>query len=85
MKKVVIISASLRKTSNSDILAKEFEKGAKTAGNEVEYISLVGKKIGFCVGCLACQKTQKCVIADDAAQIADQVKNADVLVFATPI
>lgn len=85
MKKVVIISASLRKNSNSDILAKEFEKGAKTAGNEVEYISLVGKNIGFCVGCLACQKTQKCVIADDAAQIAARVKNADVLVFATPI
>lgn len=85
MKKVVIISTSLRKNSNSDRLAKEFEKGAKTAGNEVEYISLAGKKIGFCVGCLACQKTQKCVIADDAARIADRVKNADVLVFATPI
>lgn len=85
MKKVLIISTSLRKNSNSEYLAKEFEKGAEDAGNEVEFISLSGKNIGFCQGCLACQKTQKCVIKDDANEIADKVKNADILVFATPI
>ncbi|MDP4118432.1 MAG: flavodoxin family protein [Bacillota bacterium] len=85
MKKVLIISTSLHKDSNSEYLAKEFEKGAKEAGNEVEFISLVGKTIGFCTGCLACQKTQKCVIKDDAVEIAEKVKGADVLVFATPI
>ena len=42
-KKVLIISTSLRGGSNSDILAKECEKGAKEAGHEVEYISLKGK------------------------------------------
>lgn len=85
MKKVVIISTSLRKNSNSDILAKEFEKGATAAGNEVEYISLAGKDIKYCIGCLACQKTQKCVIKDDVSAIATAVKNAEVVVFATPI
>ena len=29
---VLVISTSLRKNSNSEILAKEFEKGAKAAG-----------------------------------------------------
>jgi multimeric flavodoxin WrbA len=85
MKKVLIISTSLRKNSNSQVLAKEFEKGADDAGNKVEFISLTDKKIGFCHGCLACQKTQKCVIKDDAVEIAEKLKNADVLVFATPI
>ncbi|MBW7572004.1 flavodoxin family protein [Caproiciproducens faecalis] len=85
MKKVLIISTSLRKNSNSEYLAKEFEKGAEDAGNEVEFISLSGKNIGFCHGCLVCQKTQKCVIKDDAIEIADKVKNAHILVFATPI
>lgn len=85
MKKVLIISTSLRKDSNSEFLAKEFEKGAKEAGNEVEFISLAGKTISFCTGCLACQKTQKCVIKDDAVEIAEKVKEANVLVFATPI
>lgn len=37
-KKVLIISTSLRTASNSDILAKELERGAKDAGHEVEYI-----------------------------------------------
>ena len=54
-KKVVVISTSLRANSNSDKLAQEFAEGAKQAGHEVEYISLIGKKIAFCLGCLACQ------------------------------
>lgn len=35
-KKVLIISTSPRKGSNSDALAEEFAKGAQTAGHEVE-------------------------------------------------
>lgn len=85
MKKVLIISTSLRGCSNSDILAKECERGAREAGNEVEYITLKGKQIAFCMGCLACQKTQECVIKDDAVALAEKVKNADTVVFATPI
>ena len=54
MKKVVVISTSLRHGSNSDMLADQFAKGAKAAGNEVEIISLVDKSIQFCKGCLAC-------------------------------
>lgn len=42
-KKVVIISASLRKDSNSEQLAKAFAQGAERAGNEIEFISLSGK------------------------------------------
>ena len=85
MKNVLIISASLREGSNSELLAGEFERGARDAGNRVEMISLKGKTIGFCRGCVACQKTQRCVIPDDAIEIAEKVKNADVLLFATPI
>ena len=85
MSKVLVITTSLRAKSNSDRLAEELIRGAKEAGNEVENISLKGKEIRFCIGCLACQKTQKCVQKDDAVQIAEKVKNADTLVFVTPI
>ena len=44
MKKVLIISTSLRNNSNSEILAKRFMDGA-TINNEVEFISLKQKKI----------------------------------------
>ncbi|MGM9538290.1 MAG: flavodoxin family protein [Candidatus Onthomonas sp.] len=85
MKRVLILSTSLRAGSNSDFLAKEVQRGAQEAGHQVTCISLAGKNIQFCKGCLACQQTQRCVIQDDVADIARQVKEADVLVFATPI
>lgn len=85
MSKVLVISTSLRAKSNSDILTEQLIQGAKDAGHDVEHISLKGKKIGFCIGCLACQKTQKCVQNDDAAVIAEKVKEAETLVFVTPI
>ena len=68
-KNVLIISSSLRNKSNSDILADEFMRGAADGGNSVEKVSLSGKNIAFCKGCLACEK----------------MLNADVIVFATPV
>ena len=85
MSNVLVISTSLRAKSNSDILAERLVAGAKDAGHQVEHISLKGKDIRFCIGCLACQKTQKCVQKDDAMEIAEKAKNADTLVFTTPI
>lgn len=54
-KKVLIISSSLRKDSNSEMLADEFMRGAKEAGHQAEKVSLRDRTIGFCKGCLACQ------------------------------
>lgn len=81
-KTVLILSTSPRKGGNSDTLAEEF---AREAGHQVEKIELYNKTIGFCRGCLACQKTRRCVIHDDADMIAQKMLTADVLVFATPI
>lgn len=85
MKKVIVISTSLRVGSNSDMLADKFTEGALHAGHDVEKISLAGKNISFCRGCLACQKLGRCVIDDDANGIMQKVLNADVIVWATPI
>lgn len=85
MKNVLVLSTSLRKSSNSERLAQSFAEGAKAAGNSVEFLSLSGKSLSFCKGCLACQTTHRCVIRDDAPAIADKMAQADVVVFATPI
>jgi len=84
-KKVLFISSSLRKGSNSEALLREAEKGAIASGHLTEFISLKDRTIGFCRGCLACQKTFKCVIDDDAGEIVEKIRDADILVFATPI
>ena len=76
---------SLRPGSNSHALAEQFAEGAKSAGNEVELISLKWKEIKFCIGCLSCQKTGACVFKDDVPAIMDSVLNADVVCWATPV
>ena len=84
-KKVVIVSSSPRKNGNSETLADAFAKGARQAGHSVEIVRLGEKQIGFCKGCLACQKLGQCVIQDDAVEIAAKMHDADILVFATPV
>lgn len=85
MSNILVISTSLRPRSNSDILTERLVAGARDAGHQVEEISLKGKELKYCIGCLACQKTQHCVQKDDALWIADKMKDADTLVFSTPI
>lgn len=84
-KNVLIIGTSPRKKGNSNRLAEEFKKGAESAGNKPEMVYLCDKNIGFCRGCLACQKTKKCVIKDDANEIIEKMKTAEVIVWATPV
>ena len=84
-KKVLVISTSPRKGSNSDQLAEDFIRGAQQTGNTVEKIPLRDKTIGFCKGCLSCVRTQRCVIADDTNAIVEKMLNSDVIVFSTPI
>lgn len=83
--KVLIISTSLRTNSNSDILARKCVRGALDAGHEVEYVSLKGKSIEYCIGCLSCIKSGSCVLKDDVKDIMEKVKQAEVIIFATPI
>ena len=60
-KKVLLISTSLRAHSNSEALADAFLAGAGDAGNVIEKISLKGRSLAFCKGCLSCIQTGKCV------------------------
>ena len=85
MNKVLVITTSLRKNSNSDRMAQEFAKGAREAGCTVEELSLKGKDLRYCVGCMACMKRNRCMLPDDGNELVEKVRTADVLVFATPI
>lgn len=84
-KTVLIISSSPRKNGNSETLVDAFANGAQEAGHSVETVRLREKQMGFCRGCLACLKLGRCVIQDDAVEIAAKMHDADVLVFAAPV
>lgn len=84
MKEIVIISSSMRK-GNSDILCDEFEKGARKSGNIVTRINIREHNIQFCSACSDCYNVGSCNHKDDMNNFYKTIKNADVLVFATPI
>ena len=81
MKKIVIVSSTFRKNGNSELLAKQFEKGAQESGNSVQTIFLRDVKPKFCTGCLSCLNTGKCVLKDGVNALLPAVREADVLVF----
>ena len=84
-RKVLVISTSLRPDSNSGLLAGQFARGAREAGHDVELLSLRGRDLRFCSGCMACLKAPRCVIQDDANAIVEKMGAAEVLCFATPV
>lgn len=84
MKNVVVISSTPRVGGNSEVLANEFARGAKDAGNNVEVINLRDYKLNYCVACYAC-KTGKCIYNDGMEEIKQKLLKADVIVFATPV
>lgn len=83
-KKVLVVSSSPRKNGNSETLADAFANGAREAGHSVETVLLREKQLGFGRGCLACLKLGRCVIQDDAVEIAAKMHDADVLVSQRP-
>ena len=85
MKKVIIISSTPRRDGNSEILAREFARGAIDAGHSVEIVTLRDYHLNYCVACYSCEQTGKCIIGDGMNEIAESLLKADVLVFATPV
>lgn len=85
MKNVIIISSSPRTGGNSETLAKEFERGAKEAGNNVEFIRLKDYNLKYCIGCYACSQSGKCFQLDGMNELGEKLTKADVIVFATPV
>ena len=86
--KYCILFASPRPRGNTATIMKPFAEQLETDGNEVEIISLYGRKIDPCYACLSCQKDVErlyCVRKDDMQPIAESVLASDCIVAASPI
>lgn len=86
-KKIVILNGSPRKNGNTAALASSFAKGAESAGNEVTEFYLSGMNIHGCLGCFGGHSSRECpcVQKDDMASVYPKVKEADVIVLASPL
>jgi multimeric flavodoxin WrbA len=86
-KNILIILGSPRKNGNSTILAKQLADGVKASNGDADLVFLQDLKIAPCSACDACIKNpdRKCIINDDMQLLYPKIKQADAIVFASPI
>lgn len=85
--KVLGISSSYRKDSNSEWFLKETLKMLEKEGLETELVSLRGKTILPCRGCYGCRDSASdcIIIGDDFKEFADKMYAADGILLASPV
>ncbi len=83
--KVLGIFGSPRKGGNTDLLLEEALKGAEQEGASVERLHLIDHQVIPCRECHGCDKTGRCVIADEMQKIYPKLLDADVIILASPI
>jgi multimeric flavodoxin WrbA len=81
--KILGISGSSRSDQKSGC-HKLVETVLGASGCEVELVSLRGKKILGCTGCLGCVEDNICVLKDDMAPLREKFVEADAFVIAAP-
>jgi len=83
---VLIIKGSPQISGNTHKLADAFAKDAKEAGSQVNESVLKKLDIKDCLGCCACQRNGgTCVQKDDMQEVYEKIREADHIVFATPV
>lgn len=85
MKKLLVIQSSGKTNGNTAQLVNSFVKGAQEKGHFVEVISLVKNEVKPCLGCNACRYEKPCVQKDSFHDLVPKIKEADCLVFASPL
>jgi multimeric flavodoxin WrbA len=87
MKLLAINGSPRKKLSNTDRMLLPFIEGAKESGADIDLVYLQGMKIKPCIGCFNCwlKTPGECVQKDDMRGLLDLLREADVVVLATPL
>ena len=87
IKRVLILASSPRKNGNSTILALKAAEGVKAEGGEADVVSIGKLRISPCNACDSCRTTPEagCVIKDDMRPLYQKIKDAQGIIFATPV
>lgn len=84
--RIVCVLGSPRPKGNSFMIADRFCRTAEAGGAEIQTFSLNRLKYRGCQACMTCKtKLDHCVLKDDLIQVLDAVRDADILVMASPI
>ena len=83
--KILGISCSPRPGGNTETMLRASLGTAQEAGVGTELVTLAGKTITPCDGCLSCRKTGDCHIKDDMQDIYPLLFAADGIIIGTPV
>ena len=83
--KVLMINASPRKDSNTQLALNEMIGVFESEGIEVECVIIGNKAIRGCIACGTCSTRGKCVFDDVVNELAPKFEEADGLVVGTPV
>ncbi len=87
--KIIALNGSPRKNWNTATLLQKALEGAVSQGAETELIHLYDYQYKGCTSCFACKRkskiTGKCAMEDKLTPVLEKVRNADALIFGTPI
>ena len=86
MSRIIVLTGSVRKGGNTEMLARAFADGAGQR-HDVELISVADYQIHPCLGCNSCYSAEghRCIQRDDMDAVYDKFMKADTVVIASPV
>lgn len=78
MAKIIAFSGS---TVKSGVVEKAMEQVLNSTGKEWEMIRLNKLNMKYCIGCVGCASSERCVIKDDINEILEKIEQADAVVI----
>ena len=84
---ILVLNGSPRPNGNTAQMINAFREGAVASGNKVDVINVCRKKIAGCLACEYCHTKGggQCVQKDDMQEVYDLLKDAEMLVLASPV
>ena len=84
--KIIVLNGSPRRHGNTEIMAEAFADGASKNNHDVKILNVAAMNIRGCQACRYCYShSGNCIIDDDMKKIFEELKDADMVVFASPI
>ena len=83
---ILILIGSMRKNGNTARLVQSFADGS-VQNNNVEIVCVADYNVNPCIGCNSCfvREGNKCFQDDDMVKIYEKLRNADIVVIASPV
>lgn len=84
---ILVLNGSPRQKGNTKQMIEAFKEGAESVGHQVNVADVCRMKIGGCLACEYCHTKGNgmCIQKDDMQEIYNLLKEAEMLVLASPI